>query len=268
MPLADLVRNLNSSRWRAIAGLDPGMPFVSAGGGVYVHYAGLRLASRFLPYLETSSGRVLGHVAELIASGLDRRAQLEPEAVFALPTDGAELVYLDRLVRTLHALNYLTQPLRGSLLLKVHPRHITGVAADHGLAFEEIIRPCGLVPAQITLEVTARGIEDREHFKRAAANYRSRGYGIALGHFGLEAADFELLDEIRPDIVRLHPALLASGRPLRRLIERVHAGNCLSLASAHALPQAHESIAAVDLVTAGRSGRHRRHPHASPPLGF
>lgn len=223
MPLTDLVRNLNSRSQPSISGLHSTTPFVATDGRVFVHYANLRLESRFLPFVETRSGKVCGHTAELSVIGLSNRQPLEAGAIFALPTDDGEFVYLDRLIRTLHALNYLTHQVRGNLLLKVHPRHVASVPADHGLAFEEILRPCGLVPEQITLEIETDGIDDQAHLQRAVTNYQSRGYGIAVGRFGRSSIDFGLLRHLRPDIVKLDPLLLASGRPLHRLIDCVHA---------------------------------------------
>lgn len=221
MPLTDLVRNLNSRSRPSIIGLDSAT-FVATDQGVFVHYANLRLESRFMPFVETASGRILGHAAELRTVGLGKGQELAPEAVFALPTDAEELVQLDRLVRTLHALNYLTHTKPGNLLLKVHPKHVASIPSDHGLAFEEILRPCGLVPAQITLEIETGGPEDRDHLKRAVANYKSRGYGIALARFGDGTIDLDLVRDIRPHIVRLDAALLASGRPLHRIINALH----------------------------------------------
>lgn len=223
MPLTDLVRNLNSRSQPPVSGRQSSTPFVAAEDGqVFVHYANLRLESRFLPFVDTHTGQVGGHAAELAVLGLSNRQPLEPGAIFALPTDDDEFIYLDRLVRTLHALNYLTHQVRGNLLLKVHPRHVASVPADHGLAFEEILRPCGLVPKQITLEIDVGAIDDRQHLQRAVTNYRSRGYGIAIGHFGRSLIDFTLLQELQPHIVKLDPLLLASGRPLQRLIDRLH----------------------------------------------
>lgn len=265
MPLSDLVRTLNANHRQSIPGIDPNNPFVATAAGVVVHYAGLRLASRFLPYVEAASGQVLGHAAELVAHVPGRQLALAPEGVFALPTEADELVYLDRLVRTLHALNYLLVPAQGRLIVKVHPRHIASVPEDHGLAFEEIIRPCGLVPAQITLEIRAQAGGDQEHLQRAIASYRSRGYGIALGHFGSDQSDLGLLETVRPDIARLHPALIASGRPLARLLEHLHRRGALSMAEARepTTPLALSRLGGIDLLTKRQPSR--RQPHASAP---
>lgn len=225
MPLSDLIRTLNAPsatfpRHYARNGLD--QPFVAAAGRVFLHYANIRLESIFLPVVDTRSGKLHGHSAALQAFGLSNRQAMAPEAVFVLPTDNEEFVYLDRLVRTLHALNYLTKPIRGNLLLQVHARHVLSVPADHGLAFEEILRPCGLLPEQITLEINIDGIEDVEHLVRAVASYRSRGYAIAVGQFGRRKLDFSLLRQLQPDIVKLDQQLIASSRPLARSISCLH----------------------------------------------
>ena len=123
MPLSDLIRTLNSPAGSltghyARSGLD--QPFVAVDGRVFLHYANIRLESQFLPIVESRTGKTHGHAASLQAFGLSNRQPIAAEAVFVLPTDDAEFVYLDRLVRTLHALNYLTRPTRGNLLLQVH----------------------------------------------------------------------------------------------------------------------------------------------------
>jgi EAL domain-containing protein (putative c-di-GMP-specific phosphodiesterase class I) len=225
MPLSDLIRTLNVPSGSlpghyARSGLD--QPFVAVDGRVFLPYANLRLESHFLPIAETRSGKTHGHAASLQVFGLSNRQPIAPEAVFVLPTDDAEFVYLDRLVRTLHALNYLTRPNRGNLLLQVHARHVMSVPADHGLALEEILRPCGLLPEQITLEIDIAGVEDLAHLIRAVASYRSRGYGIAISHFGRRQIDFGILRELQPDIVKLDSLLVSSTRPLKPVIEALH----------------------------------------------
>ena len=54
------------------------------------------------------------------------------------------------------------------------------------------------------------------------ANYRSRGYNIAISNFGRTELDFAFLAELRPDIVNLDNLLLASSRPLDRIIGNIH----------------------------------------------
>lgn len=225
MPLSEIVHALNypasgqSSDFLRHTGLDH--PFVAADGRAFIHYANIRLESKFLPIIETISGKTHGHASTTQAFGLSNQIPISPDAVFVLPTDAEEFVYLDRLVRTLHALNYLTQPVRGNLLQRVHSRHIISVSNNHGLAFEEILRSCGLFPDQVTLEINTDAVADKEHFVRAIANYRSRGYHIAISHFGRTELDFSFLAKLQPDIVKLDNLLLASSRPLDRIIGNI-----------------------------------------------
>lgn len=230
MPLTDFVRHLNAQRPLAGSALRSTTPFVSENGRVSVHFAKLRLESRFSPIVDAASGALRGHAASLHAVGLLSQRALEPDAVFVLPGDDEEFIYLDRLVRTLHALNYLTylnRRSRGTLLLRVHPRHVASVGAGHGLAFEEILRGCGLLPEQVTLEIDVSGAEDVAHLAQAIASYKARGYGIAVSRLGRRAdwreREFRLLCEIRPDIVKFDPLLLASEPSLMHWIERLRA---------------------------------------------
>ena len=221
-PLSDLVRYLNTRTDLLAPDTQLKHPFVPSETGAFVHFANLRLESRYLPIVDTRSGQLHGHAATLWAEGLSSKKALDPETVFVLPTDDAEFVYLDRLLRTLHALNYLTQAPRGNLLLKVHQRHVMTVPANHGLAFEELLRPVGLLPSQITLEIDPNGVRENDRLIEALKNYQSRAYGIALARFGRSPVDFGIVQAIAPDIVKLDPLLLASTRPLKRIVSKLH----------------------------------------------
>lgn len=229
MPLTDLVRYLNSRSQAHTPSLQPPAPFLVQHGKVQAHFANLQLGSQFLPIVETATGRVHGHAASLQAFNLNCKTALEAHAVFVLPSDDAEFIYLDRLVRTLHALNYLTHHVRGNLLLKVHPRHVLSVPADHGLAFEELLRPCGLIPEQITLELEIDGIDALDHLQQAVSNYKQRGYRIAVHRFGRAGLDYELLARLEPEIVRLDPSLLESPERLNEVTRRIQALGALTL---------------------------------------
>jgi len=231
MPLSEFVRYINAQLPFPKTASRFTTPFASEGGRVFVYYANLRLESNFSPIVDTSDGRLRGHIATLTATHKTTHQRLEAEAVFKLPEDDEEFIFLDRLVRTLHTLNYLTYPERhsgGLLLLKVHPRHVASVAADHGLAFEEILRACGLLPEQITLELEIDGVDDHDHLSRAIANYKSRGYRIAIDGYGRRDLDVPL-HAIRPAIVRLNPRLLALAKPISGLIESLHEIGALTL---------------------------------------
>ena len=225
MPLSDFVRYLNAQQTLPGSGLPSTTPFVAEDGQVSVHFAKLRLESCYSPIVALASGEVRGHAAGLRVFGRNNHRLFEPDAVFVLPADDAQFVYLDRLVRTLHTLNYLTYRQRrahGTLLLKVHPRHVASTSAGHGLAFEEVLRTCGLLPEQITLEIEIDATDDVAHLRRAVDNYKRRGYAIAVGRFGRRQSNFDLLRDLAPAIVKFDSALTASTTSFRPLVERVH----------------------------------------------
>lgn len=108
MPLTDFVRNLNDLNARPAHWAQGISQFISTDGRVFVRFANLFLESTFKPIVDTATGKLHGHAASLRAYSFSTRLPVRPEAVFVLPSDDEEFVYLDRLVRTLHALNYPT----------------------------------------------------------------------------------------------------------------------------------------------------------------
>ena len=238
MPLTDFVRYLNAQLPNPKSALRAGVRFLSESGRVFVYYAELRLASEFSPVIDTASGELRGHCARLRVTRQGDGKVLDAASLFALPDDDQELIFVDRLVRTLHTLNHLTYSERRSqelLLLKVHPRHVASVAADHGLAFEEILRACGLLPQNVVLELeiaSAHGgaandaAADPAHWLRAAANYQMRGYGVAVKHFGASDADFALVELVRPALVRVDTRLAADPEALVSAVRRLRTLGC------------------------------------------
>ena len=141
-------------------------------------------------------------------------------AVYAdCPTPDA-VVHLDRLCRTLHALNFLGQRRHagGYLQVAVHRRHLQAIPNQHGLVYEAILKRCGLAPADIVLhiEATADGL-----LNEALSAYRQRGYRLSLGGT-LPAAG--TLAALAPEIVQIGAtapgAWFAAARAAGALVER------------------------------------------------
>lgn len=139
------------------------------------------LGTLFEPVVELSSQRIVGHQATLTVRDPAGQA-LSREEAYALCRDTDEVVLLDRLCRTLHALNFLTQRQHagGFLLLPVHPRHLLAVPCQHGLVFEALLRRCGLAADDIVLEIGPHPLLAEERLAAAVDSYRQRGYRISI----------------------------------------------------------------------------------------
>lgn len=203
MPLAELVHYLNKQN-RTNYGPDicPDDGLSVGPAGVVGQDHDLLLRSVFQPIVSVRGRQVVGHEALLRAESADGDALTATE-VFRAPESPARLVYLDRLCRTLHALNYLQQARTGGglLFLNIEPRHVRAVSSGHGLVFETILKRCGLSPERIIFELRAGDIVSDSALVEALAAYRSRGYRIAIDQAGPEIGN-DLLQALRPELVK------------------------------------------------------------------
>jgi len=248
MPLTDVVRYLNARDrdLRPFLRLDD--PFVATETGAEAHYARITLDSVYAPIHVGDSGSLHGHAAILTARGELNDQPLHPDALFAIPSNNAEFVHLDRLVRTLHALNYLLHPEQQHLYVKVNLRHIEIVPHGHGIVFENALRACGLDPQSITLEINVID-EPNDALRSALDAYRERGYRIALTVNAEEWQDSHWLLELKPDVVRLDKALLKSPDRLKQIASRLNHHGILSLIDVEGAIQARRAVAAgIELI--------------------
>lgn len=208
MPLTELVHYFNKrNRLDGEGSGEDG--FEIADGRVRARLGGSLHGTLFQPLVERSSGRVDGHEACL--QSLSRAAETVPaQALFLDARDDAELVRLDRNARTLHALNFLLQRDQrdGFLSLNVHPQLIRSVRDHHGQVFESVLARCGLTPERIVLELNDDGFESAAQLAVAIAEYRARGYRVAIDNFGRHSASLERLALLGPDIVKLDRSLV------------------------------------------------------------
>lgn len=259
MPLTDLVRYLNTRDrdQRPFLRLDD--PFHATPTGAVAHYARITLDSRYAPIYVGASGSLHGHAAALKAQGELNDLPLHPDAVFAIPSNNAEFVHLDRLVRTLHALNYLLHPDQQHLYVKINLRHIEIVPSGHGVVFENALRACGLSPQNITLEINVVEEDANDALRAALEAYRNRGYQITLAAHGSDWNNSHWLLSLRPDVVRLDHALLKKPEQLNLLALRFTDYGIRSLIDVENASQAKRAIAAgIELV---------QHPAAEVELG-
>ncbi|MFC5302112.1 EAL domain-containing protein [Azospira restricta] len=204
MPVAELIHYLNRENRKTYGPeVCPGDALAMAPAGVVAQHGGLLLRSVFQPLFSVRGRQVVGHEALLRAESADGEA-LTASDVFAQAASPQTLVFLDRLCRTLHALNYLQQAKGGGglLFLNVEPRHVRAVGSGHGLVFETILKRCGLSPERIVFELRAGELAgDPAPLADALAAYRARGYRIAIDQAGPDLGG-DLLAALRPELVK------------------------------------------------------------------
>jgi hypothetical protein len=212
MPLTELMNYFNDqlqtqARTRAL----PKTGFFKADNSYWGRFGNLILGSRFQAIHAFADDTLIGHNSDLLVRSSTGNS-LNIDSIFNSLDSTDQIVHLDRLVRTLHSLNYLQQfdGRKDLLSLQVQPRHIISVVSDHGKTFEKILSDCGLGPERVLLHTRLLDAATLPHFQQALGSYRQRGYkiGIQLS----EAGDLDLLLKLglTPDIIFAHHPALTS----------------------------------------------------------
>jgi EAL domain-containing protein (putative c-di-GMP-specific phosphodiesterase class I) len=207
-----------------------------------------QLASAFQPILGRDDA-IVGHEA-FIRSHVDGATELSPWQLFAEAASDDELVRLDRLCRTVHAINYFAiAPADTQLFLGVETRLLAAVPGEHGRAFERVLTSLGLAPRRVVIQLPAAANRNPVLVGHVIANYRHCGYGVAVTHRPGDPVTLEHTALFRPDFVRLRSAEFSDSE-LRETVRRVHDAGALAIVShveaAAALAKARE--AGADLV--------------------
>jgi len=156
--------------------------------------------------------RVTSHRTQLLASGSGElsavrarpRVQLpggretDPESLYLHAWDADEVIFLDRFLRTLHALAHLSQGQASDtpLVIDVHHRHIDAVPDRHGEIFETLLTRLGLTQAQVVLRLAGESLLRDGHARKAATSFAARGYRLLAAGLPLTRLDWDRLQNI------------------------------------------------------------------------
>jgi EAL domain-containing protein (putative c-di-GMP-specific phosphodiesterase class I) len=188
---------------------------------IVAHFANNQLSSVFQPVIAASALQVIGHAA-FIRCEPDNKNIVSPWDIFSLATEDSLLVKLDRLCRTVHALNYFcTTSGQGDLFVSVQPRLLESVKDDHGDAFARVLDLIGIPTSRVVIEIPVEVNRNWKLLGHVIGNYRSRGYRIASEHSGTSDNWMAELGSLYPDIVRLEASVLMAHRT-RALVDSIH----------------------------------------------
>ena len=181
-----------------------GFPLTTlADGRVVGEFYHSRLASVFQPIVETDSHDVVGHHGFLRVASVNGES-LSPYSLFSKAVDDAALVKLDRLTRSLHAINYFPQAGHTEkLFLNVEQRLLTTVANEHGLVFESILAELGIKPERVVISLPNAALSNPALLVRSILSYRNRGYGVMVHVNGFADPGLGRLFMAEPHVVQI-----------------------------------------------------------------
>lgn len=174
--------------------------------GAVGYFGDFQLRTAFQPLHDAAGKKVPSAFEALLRVSDTQGRSISPVEAFKIPQTNDEIVYFDRLCRTTHVLNFITQSTNGAsrLFLNVDGRHLCSIRSGrHGEAFETLLHYAGLSPRRIVLEVLESSIDDFGLLQDAVKAYQLRGFGVALDDFGANHSNFDRLWRLSPNIVKL-----------------------------------------------------------------
>lgn len=218
MPLTSLVDYINGrlqelhpqSRLRTYTGME------FQQGHLTARVNGFQLVPYQLPVVSNIDGhkKIIGRSGQFQLRGRHDEL-LRQESIYIHALDINDVVFLDRFLRTFHALYHLSQERDPEelLVVSVHMRHVSAISENHGRIFEDLLEKLGLSPRQVVLRLDARTLQVDPHVRTAAQSFISRGYRLIAtvreshheepGHL-----DWDLLSARGPDWLSPAPPLL------------------------------------------------------------
>lgn len=203
MPLTELMNYFNDQlQHQARAKSLQQTGFFKANNSYWGRFGNLIIGSRFHEITSATEELIVGYTSESYVRSATGNL-LNIDNIFNSLDSHDQIIHLDRLIRTLHSLNYLQQyENSGQLLaLQVQPRHIISVENEHGKTFEKILSDCGLGPEKVILHTRLLDAETLTHFQKALNNYRIRGYKIGIDVIHTQDLNLLLASSISPDFI-------------------------------------------------------------------
>lgn len=197
-----------------------GSVWVDADGRAQGRYFNSTLTSAFQAVRAVGSGAVTGYEG-FVRSYAENDPGLSLWKLLDHAANDDESIELDRLCRMLHAINFFRQPQSAGkdLLLSVHARLLAAVDSNHGAAFMRILTRLGLPKEKVVLQLPAVSEQQNWLLGYVSDNYRRNGFRFAVNAAdAVEAA--QLLDRIRPDILKVDAREVPDHAAVAALVER------------------------------------------------
>lgn len=167
---------------------------------------GFRVSPQQLPVVRADDGAMVAHSAQLRVTSKSGRL-MKPESLYLHASATDDVIFLDRFLRVLHALNHLEQGHEDDarLVLDIHHRHLAAVPEHQGKVFRSLLQRLGLEPQHIVLRMQGRALQRDAQARQGLRGFADRGYRLLVSRPELNETDwteFKALgiDWISPDI--------------------------------------------------------------------
>lgn len=189
--------------------------------GIFSLYRDVRIESSFQPIVDLNSQKLIGFEATARAKKIGGHA-IPYASLIQRPESPLEHIYLDRLLRIQHTLNYIVQAAHHNarLFLNVSTILLTGIASEHGHFFKMLAQSCGVKSGEVVLEISLPNTVSEQDVK-ALESYRSNGFAIAIDQITPEHPIADLIRAIKPDIVKVNSLAFKGADATERLRELV-----------------------------------------------
>jgi EAL domain-containing protein (putative c-di-GMP-specific phosphodiesterase class I) len=166
-----------------------------------------RLYTEFQPIIDVRSGRTFAYEALVRARDTDG-SSIEPSKLFDAARDANLLFHLDRDARISAIRTAARQGLSTGLFINFNPTSIYDPAYCLQSTMTAL-RQARLPAHKVVFEVVeSDAVSDPSHLLRILDFYRDRGYGVALDDLGAGFNSLNLLEQVRPDYVKLDAHLV------------------------------------------------------------
>ncbi|MDR3411179.1 MAG: EAL domain-containing protein [Formivibrio sp.] len=235
------------------------------------YFRDMRMDSCFQPIYSLPHRRIVGHEALLRAKLSDGTAVPPPQALAAARGE-MEQVFVDRLCRAQHLLNYQTFDAQSDGVTWLFLNISTAVVSqrqDFGSFFMDLLNRAQFPARRVVVEILEGAVPDLALLSEAVAWYQSLGCLVALDDFGAEASNIERIWRTSPDIVKLDRTLIAAAekspkarRILPAIVALIHEAG--SLALIEGVENAQQSAIALDCDADLAQGFHFARPAPIP----
>ena len=155
----------------------------------------------FQPVVDFRTRSILGY--EALIRGPQNSALHRPDALFAVARQAGLDIELEHLCREISVRAFARLQLPGSLFLNVSPKCLLDFRLLHGSTWEAL-RELGIAPNRVVIElIENQRFSDLPGVLEALAQYRGKGFQIAIDDLGEGFSNLRMWSELRPEYVKI-----------------------------------------------------------------